>query len=184
MADDVVVVISGRAAQTGTVEDVLARPTSDFAARLAGVSLVEGEIYDDDEVRTPAGDIVAGVRSALGDGWHIGGRAVATVDPRSVAIEASPAPADPASLSTSAAEPASGPAGPAGPASSVRNFWPARVVGLAPAGALTRVATELRDGQRIDAELTTRSAADLALAPGVDVTLVVKAAQVSLYPRP
>ncbi|MBB0969565.1 TOBE domain-containing protein, partial [Dietzia aerolata] len=81
-------------------------------------------------------------------------------------------------------EPASGPAGPAGPASSVRNFWPARVVGLAPAGALTRVATELRDGQRIDAEVTTRSAADLALAPGVDVTLVVKAAQVSLYPRP
>ena len=181
LADDVVVVISGRAAQTGTVEDVLARPTSDFAARLAGVSLVEGEIYDDDEVRTPAGDIVAGVRSALGDGWHIGGRAVATVDPRSVAIEASPAPADPASLSTSAAEPASGPAG---PASSVRNFWPARVVGLAPAGALTRVTTELRDGQRIDAEVTTRSAADLALAPGVDVTLVVKAAQVSLYPRP
>ena len=181
LADDVVVVISGRAAQTGTVEDVLARPTSDFAARLAGVSLVEGEIYDDDEVRTPAGDIVAGVRSTLGDGWHIGGRAVATVDPRSVAIEASPAPADPASLSTSAAEPASGPAG---PASSVRNFWPARVVGLAPAGALTRVTTELRDGQRIDAEVTTRSAADLALAPGVDVTLVVKAAQVSLYPRP
>ncbi|MFD2392973.1 sulfate/molybdate ABC transporter ATP-binding protein [Dietzia aerolata] len=90
LADDVVVVISGRAAQTGTVEDVLARPTSDFAARLAGVSLVEGEIYDDDEVRTPAGDIVAGVRSALGDGWHIGGRAVATVEPRSVAIEASP----------------------------------------------------------------------------------------------
>ncbi|MBC7307126.1 MAG: TOBE domain-containing protein, partial [Dietzia sp.] len=61
--------------------------------------------------------------------------------------------------------------------------WPARVVSLAPAGALTRVTAELRDGQRVDAEITTRSAADLALAPGVAVTLVVKTTQVVLYPR-
>ena len=175
LADDVVVVISGRTAQTGTVEDVLARPTSDFAARLAGVSLVEGEIYDDDEVRTPAGDIVAGVRSALGDGWRVGGRAVATVDPRSVAIQASPAPTGSPARSSSPSS---------SPSSSARNAWPARVVAVAPAGALTRVTTALRDGQRVDAEVTTRSAAGLALAPGVDVTLVVKAAQVSLYPRP
>ncbi|WP_228549417.1 TOBE domain-containing protein [Dietzia sp. SYD-A1] len=41
----------------------------------------------------------------------------------------------------------------------------------------------MRDGQRVDAEVTSRSAAELALAPGVNVTLVVKAAQVALYPR-
>jgi len=167
LAGDVVVVLSGRVAQTGTVEQVLTRPTSDFAARLAGVSLVEGEVVDDDELRTPAGDAVTGVRSELTDSWRRGVRAIATVDPRSVAIRAH-----------------STPAGAADPTSSVRNAWPARVVSVAPAGALTRVTAELRDGQRVHAEVTSRSAADLALAPGVGVMLVVKAAQVALYPRP
>lgn len=58
------------------------------------------------------------------------------------------------------------------------------MVALTPAGALTRVTAELRDGQRVDAEVTSRSVAELSLAPGSEVTLVVKAAQVALYPRP
>ncbi|MDV8001319.1 ABC transporter ATP-binding protein [Rhodococcus sp. IEGM 1408] len=184
LADDVVVVTGGRAVQSGTVEGVLARPGSDFAARLAGVSLVEGTVVDDDELRTPAGDAVTGYRpDAVPDavpGWRPGARAIATLDPRAVAIHAVAGPAG-------AVEPASAvePAGAGRPASltSPRNAWPARVVGLAPAGALTRVTAELRDGQRVDAEVTSRSAAELALAPGVAVTLVVKAAQIALYPR-
>ncbi|MGX1767436.1 sulfate/molybdate ABC transporter ATP-binding protein [Dietzia sp. NPDC055343] len=181
LADDVVVVLSGRAAQTGTVEQVLARPASDFGARLAGVSLVEGTIVDDDEVHTPAGDAVTGVRAEPADGWRNGGRAIATVDPRSVAIRAVGAPAGPGALAGSPVDLAHSPAG---PASSPRNSWPARVVAVAPAGALTRLTAELRDGQRVDAEVTSRSAAELSLAPGSDVMLVVKAAQVALYPRP
>ncbi|GAA4260393.1 ABC transporter ATP-binding protein [Dietzia aurantiaca] len=188
LADDVVVVLSGRAAQTGTVEQVLARPASDFGARLAGVSLVEGTIVDDDEVHTPAGDAVTGVRSEPADGWRSGGRAIATVDPRSVAIHAVGAPAGPGALAGSPGGPAGSPSdldhSSAGPTSSPRNSWPARVVAVAPAGALTRVTAELRDGQRVDAEVTSRSAAELSLAPGSDVMLVVKAAQVALYPRP
>lgn len=206
LADDAVVVLSGRAAQTGTVEQVLARPTSDFAARLAGVSLVEGGIVDDDEVRTPAGDSVTGIRVELAAGWRVGGRAIATVDPRSVAIHAVAGPAG-SGASTSGGPASSGPASsgvaespggpvsggpasgdvaesPGGPASSPRNSWPARVVAVAPAGALTRVTAELRDGQRVDAEVTSRSAAELSLAPGSEVILVVKAAQVTLYSRP
>ncbi|MFN3340172.1 MAG: ABC transporter ATP-binding protein [Dietzia sp.] len=171
LADDVVVISGGRAVQSGTVEGVLSRPGSDFAARLAGVSLVEGEVADDDELRTPGGDAVTGYRPDAVPGWAPGSRAIATVDPRAVAVHA----AGPESVVHDA------PAG-AGLASP-RNAWPARVVGIAPAGALTRVTAELRDGQRVDAEVTSRSAAELALAPGVDVTLVVKAAQVALYPR-
>lgn len=190
LADDVVVVLSGRATQSGTVEEVLARPATDFAARLAGVSLVEG-IVDDDEVRTPGGDAVAGIRASAATGWRSGVRAVATVDPRAVAVHAAPAdtPSVPDPGAASPAAPATAPLGPASPASarslaaSPRNAWPARVVSLAPAGALTRVTAELRDGQRVDAEITTRSAAELALAPGVPVTLVVKATQVVLYAR-
>lgn len=189
LADDVVVVLSGRATQSGTVEEVLARPASDFAARLAGVSLVEG-IVDDDEVRTPGGDAVAGIRANAATGWRSGVRAVATVDPRAVAVHAAPAGTRPV-LNPGPASPAApagllGPASPASarsPAASPRNAWPARVVSLAPAGALTRMTAELRDGQRVDAEITTRSAAELALGPGVPVTLVVKATQVVLYPR-
>ena len=180
LAADVVVVIAGRTDQTGTVEDVLGRPGSDFAARLAGVSLVEGIVDDDDGLRTPGGDAISGMRTDAGSGsgaesgtgagagagtgagWSRGQRAVATIDPRAVAVH----------TVTPAA------------ASSPRNAWPARVVSLAPAGALTRVTAELRDGQRVDAEITSRSAAELALAPGVQVTLVVKAAQVALYLRP
>lgn len=198
LADDVVVVASGRVTQSGTVEEVLARPASDFAARLAGVSLVEG-IVDDDELHTPGGDLVSGVRSTAAAGWRPGARAVATVDPRAVAVHVDPAypapsaaPAgDPAPHHSpagflSAPAPAPAPASPTSahaPATSPRNSWPARVVSLAPAGALTRVTAELRDGQRVDAEITSRSAAELELVPGAHVILVVKAAQVALYPR-
>ena len=183
LAQDVVVIASGRVVQSGPVEDVLTHPGSDFAARLAGVSLVEGTVVDDDEVRTPAGDIVSGVRTEAGAGpaggagesgmpagaagdWRVGARAIATVDPRAVAVQ----------VPESAA-------GPGGDRSSVRNAWPAVVVSLAPAGSLTRVIAELRDGQRVEAEITSRSAADLALAPGTAVTLSAKATQVQLFAR-
>ncbi|MCT1434516.1 sulfate/molybdate ABC transporter ATP-binding protein [Dietzia maris] len=185
LADDVVVVASGRVTQSGTVEEVLARPASDFAARLAGVSLVEG-IVDDDELRTPGGDLVSGVRATAAAGWRSGARAVATVDPRAVAVHVDPAPTGSTQAPTSAPAPApTSPTQPSAhaPATSPRNSWPARVVSLAPAGALTRVTAELRDGQRVDAEITSRSAAELELAPGAPVILVVKAAQVALYPR-
>ncbi|MFS4488025.1 sulfate/molybdate ABC transporter ATP-binding protein [Dietzia kunjamensis] len=183
LADDVVVVASGRVTQSGTVEEVLARPASDFAARLAGVSLVEG-IVDDDELRTPGGDLVSGVRATAAAGWRSGARAVATVDPRAVAVHTDPAPTGSTQAPTSAPAPTS-PTQPSAhaPATSPRNSWPARVVSLVPAGALTRVTAELRDGQRVDAEITSRSVAELALAPGSPVILVVKAAQVALYPR-
>lgn len=186
MADDVVVVMDGRTAQHGTVEEVLARPTSGFVARLAGVSLVEGEMVDDDALRTPGGDVVTGVRTEVATGRGRGGRAVATVEPRAVAVHAVAEPGRGAHTPDPA--PASAPrsavvATPDPTVSSPRNSWPARVTAVAPGGALTRVTTELRDGQRVDAEVTTRSAAELALAPGVAVRLVVKAAQVALYPR-
>lgn len=178
LADDVAVISAGRVVQSGTVEAVLGRPGSDFAARLAGVSLVEGLVAGlvDDELHTPGGDTVAGIRTDAVSYWQAGSRAVATVDPRAVAVH----PAGSATVgngggSMSTCSDRSG---------SARNAWPARVVQLTPAGAVTRVTAELRDGQRVDADVTSRSAAELALAPGVDVLLVVKATQVALFPRP
>ena len=177
LANDVAVISGGSVVQSGTVEEVLARPGSDFVARLAGVSLVEGEVVDPDHLRTPSGDAVIGLRSEGAEaGWRPGARAVATIDPRAVAVYTRPDSADPAETGSLPADRT--------PTASPRNSWPARVVGLTPSGALTRVTTELRDGQRVDAEITSRSAATMALTPGVGVTLVVKATQISLYPRP
>lgn len=184
MAQDLVVVESGRARQSGTVEDVLSRPGTDFVARLAGVSLLEG-VVDDDEVRTPGGDTVAGMRADT-PGWRVGARAIATVDPRAVAVHASAIREPGTNRDTGAVGDAGAieaPDAATSPTGSARNAWPARVVQLIPAGALTRVTAGLRDGQRVEAEITSRSAVELGLAPGVAVTLVVKAAQVTLYPR-
>ena len=175
LATDVTVISGGGVVQTGTVEEVLGRPGSDFVARLAGVCLVEGEVVADDELRTPAGDTIVGLRSdGPRAGWRPGARAVATVAPRAVAVHSSPY--FPAASGAPTTDPT--------PAASSRNYWNARVVALSPSGALTRVTTELRDGQRVEAEITSRSAAEMALTPGLDVLLVVKATQISLYPRP
>src|SRR5699024_7769344 len=113
---------------------------------------------DDDEVRTRGGDTVAGVRSP-GTGWRDGTRAIATVEPRAVSVHV------------------------VAPEGSPRNAWPATVTALAPAGPLTRVTAQLRDGQRVDADVTSRSVVELGLAPVMRVVLAVKAAQVTLYAR-
>lgn len=177
LAQDVAVLDRGRVVQSGPVEEVLARPGTGFAARMAGVTLIEGRVpdvnhnhnhksdndNDDDDtavLRTSGGDAVAGIRSTTVP-WVTGTRAIATVDPRAVTVYVSEG----------------------GPTGSARNDWPATVVALTPSGPLTRVSAELRDGQRVEAEITSRSAAELALVPGRPVRLVAKAVQINLYPR-
>ena len=63
--------------------------------------------------------------------------------------------------------------------SSVRNQFRGRVVELAPAGAITRVTLEV-NGLPLVAAVTTRSAQELQLAPGVDVFAAFKATAVHL----
>jgi len=163
LADLVVVVASGRVVQSGTVEDVLSRPGSDFVARLSGVSLLYGTALDDG-LRTPGGDLI-GVRPP--SGWRPGADAFATIDPRAVAVHVT----NPCgTLDTHVScHPA--------------NSLPARISSLTPAGALTRVTAILRDGQRVDAEITSRHAATNLLSPGVPVTLLVDASTVKIHPR-
>jgi molybdate/tungstate transport system ATP-binding protein len=64
-------------------------------------------------------------------------------------------------------------------ASSVRNQFRARVVELAPAGAITRVTIDV-SGTPLVAAVTTRSALELQLAPGVEVYAAFKATAVHL----
>lgn len=64
-------------------------------------------------------------------------------------------------------------------ASSVRNQFRAKVVELAPAGAITRVTVDV-SGLPLVAAVTTRSAQELQLAPGVEVFAAFKATAVHL----
>jgi molybdopterin-binding protein len=64
-------------------------------------------------------------------------------------------------------------------ASSVRNQFRATVVELAPAGAITRVTVDV-SGIALIAAVTTRSAQELQLAPGVEVFAAFKATAVHL----
>lgn len=61
LADRVVVLEGGRVVEDGPTADVLARPRSAFAARIAGLDLVRG-VWDDG-VRTPNGELVQGLVS-------------------------------------------------------------------------------------------------------------------------
>ncbi|MGH7790038.1 MAG: TOBE domain-containing protein, partial [Candidatus Binatia bacterium] len=66
------------------------------------------------------------------------------------------------------------------PEGTPRNVWPARVAGLDDEGARVRVRT---DGPpALVAEVTPAAVADLALAPGSEVWVSLKATEITTYP--
>ena len=156
LADTVVVMEGGAVVEEGPTADVLTRPRSGFAARLAGVNLVLGEpagaAAGAAAVRT-GGDVVHGVVA----GTPPTARAAATFAPRSVAVHRS------------------------APGGSPRNVLPVRVTGLEQHGALVRVRGETASGTRLAADVTPASLAALAVGVGEDVVFVVKAAEVDIY---
>ena len=151
LADAVVVLEAGRVVEQGPTADVLTRPRSGFAARLAGVNLVLGDRVGGDAVRR--GDDV--VHGAVGEEGN--GRAAAAFSPRAVAVHRT------------------------APGGSPRNVLRVRVTGLEQQGALVRVRGETATGTRLAADVTPASLAALALAVGDDVVFVVKAAEVEIY---
>lgn len=109
LADRVVVLEGGRVVEQGLTTEVLTRPRSAFAARVAGLNLVTG--------RWAAG-VLQGERSVAGqahDGLVEGGAAVAAFRPSAVSVYAE------------------------APAGSPRNAWPVTVTALEPEGGQIRV---------------------------------------------
>jgi molybdate transport system ATP-binding protein len=82
LADRVVVLEAGRVVEAGPATEVLARPRSAFAARIAGLDLVRG-IWDDG-VRTDDGTVVQGLVS--GPAPEPGDAVIAVFRPSSVAV--------------------------------------------------------------------------------------------------
>ena len=92
LADRVVVLSGGRVVEHGTSADVLSRPRSPFAARLAGLNLVAGT-WRDGCVESPEGlrvhGLVVGEPPAPGEG------AIATFRPSAVAVFREPVEGSP-----------------------------------------------------------------------------------------
>jgi molybdate transport system ATP-binding protein len=153
LADQVVVLEAGRVAERGSAHQVLATPTSAFGAQLAGLVLLPGTITDQG-LRTTGGTIVHGLVTGTA-----GENGVALFSPSVVSVHATD------------------------PGGSPRNRWAAAVVDVVPRGEVVRVRArpDALPGHDVLADITVAAAAELDLAPGAPVHLVVKATAVRIH---
>jgi molybdopterin-binding protein len=156
LADRVVVVEGGRVVEHGPTAEVLRRPRSTFAARIAGLNLVAGRW--DGETVTRGDVVVRGLPSD--DPPPAGEPAVAVFSPSAVSVFRD------------------------APGGSPRNALPATVTELEPLGDRFRVravAGGVPLQTPLQAEVTAAAVAELGLVPGDRVNLIVKATEVSVH---
>lgn len=152
LADDVAVLESGRVVEQGPTTRVLSRPTSAFAARIAGLNLVRGtsdHAGTGTAVRTAEGLRVEGLAD---EALTPGDPAVAVFSPGAVGVYRE------------------------APHGSPRNALRATVTDLEPHGHQVRVHTA-----HVSADITPAAVAELDLAIGTEVVLTVKASEVAVY---
>ncbi len=152
LADRVLVLGDGRMVEQGATRDVLARPTTEFTARIAGLNLLTGRTADG---ALTSGDTV------------ISGQTVERVEHN----EAAAAVFSPSSVAVHRERPSGSP----------RNALRVRVTGLEPRGDVVRVRA-VGDGATLAADVTPAAVADLRLAVTEHVWFVVKATEVAIHP--
>ncbi|MBM9477714.1 ABC transporter ATP-binding protein [Nakamurella flavida] len=159
LADRTVVVEAGRIVEDGPTREVLARPRSAFAARLADINLVAGIAGG----TGPAPDTLHGDGLTLhgrpDDDVRDGGAAVALFTPAAVAVHRDP------------------------PTGSPRNHLPVTVTEVESRGAVVRIHAEGPGGAAVFADITAAAVADLDLVPGQPAWFAVKATEVGLHAR-
>ncbi|GLZ55140.1 ABC transporter ATP-binding protein [Actinomycetospora sp. NBRC 106378] len=159
LADRLVVLDAGRVVESGATADVLRRPRSAFAARIAGLDLVPGRSCPEG-LRTAEGTVIGGVHpEPVADGEP----AVALFSPASVAVYREP------------------------PKGSPRTMVPVRLAAMEPHGELVRLRAGVPDGgpgwvDGLAADVTPAAVADLGVDPGDELWFSVKAAEVEVYP--
>nr|WP_241744205.1 ABC transporter ATP-binding protein [Cellulosimicrobium arenosum] len=169
LADRVVVLEAGRVVEDGPAADVVTRPRSRFAARLAGVNLLAGTLESVDDAVCTLAATGARVVGTAGEPVSVGDPAVAVFEPRAVGVHRTT------------------------PEGSPRNAFAVVVTSVEPHGPLVRVwgrpaggrISDRRpdDGPHLAADLTPRAVVELRLAPGERVWFVVKAAEVGVHRR-
>ena len=166
LADDVIVLQGGRVAEYGSAAEVLTAPTSDFAARLTGTSVLTGTLEGDPAspaLRLENGALVTG---RPGEDWGraaAGGPGLALVPPDAVALY--PASEDGAV-----------------PHGSPRNTLTVTVTDLERSGALVTVSLRTEADQCLTAAVTAGAVAELGIKAERRLEAVVKAVQVRVLP--
>lgn len=155
LADRVAVLEEGSLVELGPTDEVLRRPRSAFAARIAGLNLVSGT-WDGAAVVAPDGSRIQGL---LHEPVPLGHAVVAVFRPASVSVFLTAAGGSP------------------------RNAFAATVTSLEPHGDLVRVRTVASDAAGPSADVTPQAVAELGLVPGLEVSLSVKATEVTVYGR-
>ncbi|WP_423716749.1 sulfate/molybdate ABC transporter ATP-binding protein [Actinomycetospora cinnamomea] len=159
LADRLVVLADGAVVEQGPTAEVLARPRSAFAARIAGLDLVPGAAAPEG-LATPDGGTVHGVAS---EDVAPGEPAVAVFAPSAVAVHRER------------------------PGGSPRNVLPVRLAGLEPRGEVVRLRAGPSPGgppwaEGLAADVTPAAVAELGVGPGDDLWFAVKATEVSVHP--
>ncbi len=158
LADRVAVLIDGRIVEQGPTREVLARPRSAFAARIAGLNLVSGTACPDG-VRTPDDLVVMGHAEQAVPGEP----AVAVFPPAAVGVFVDH------------------------PHGSPRNVVPVRLSAVEPHGDLVRLRAAARHGgpswaEGLAADVTPAALLDLPAEPGAELWFAVKATEVAVHP--
>ena len=154
LADRVVILENGRISEEGPTREVLQRPRSRFAAGLAGLNFLAGEIT---EHGLQAGGLnLYGQHHDLPGPLPTGQPGVAVFPPSAVSVFLSEAHGSP------------------------RNAFPVTITDLEPHGDQIRV--RAGESGQLSADITPAAAADLGLAPGMRVYFVIKAGAVAIYP--
>jgi molybdate transport system ATP-binding protein len=147
LAERVVVLEDGHVTQEGPFADVSTRPRSAWIARMAGLNLLRGTVS--------SGTMLLDDGSALTVATDVQGPALATIQPRAIALYRS------------------------APEGSPRNVVRCAVQGIDPEGDRWRI--RLIAAFPLVAEVTPAAAADLRLAEGGEVFAVVKATEIDVY---
>jgi molybdate transport system ATP-binding protein len=160
LADRLVVLAGGTVVEQGPTAEVLARPRSAFAARIAGLDLVSG-VADPDGLAAADGTIVAGAAS---EPLTLGEPAVAVFTPRAVAVHRER------------------------PHGSPRNVLAVRLAGMEPQGEVVRLRAGASPrgpawAEGLAADVTPAAVAELGVEPGDELWFAVKATEVAVHPR-
>lgn len=147
LAERVVVLEDGHVTQEGPFAEVSTRPRSAWIARMAGLNLLRGTVS--------GGTMLLDDGSALTVATDAQGPALATIQPRAIALYRS------------------------APDGSPRNVVRCTVEGIDPEGDRWRI--RLTGPLPLVAEVTPAAAADLRLAEGGEVFAVVKATEIDVY---
>ena len=154
LSDRALVLESGAAVEDGPTEEVLQRPRTPFAARLAELNLVRGTAAA--EGVQLGSDLV--LQGMAAEPLLPGGPAVAAFAPSAVSVYLEP------------------------PQGSPRNLIRATVAEVEQRGGIVRIRADDHHGHKLAADVTPHAAAELDLYPGRPVVFSLKATAVTLYP--